>query len=161
MSRLAVFVATGAHLSYIAVSLRRRSGVKWTGAGLIGTIEGLLLLPLLPVSPAPLAAVLILSTVAFSLICGVAEKSLGTHDDPGIILDEIVGFWFAAALLPKTWPALASAFVLFRLFDSVKLPPYRWLERLPGGWGVVLDDVGAGVFANIGARIILMVWGIV
>ena len=42
-----------------------------------------------------------------------------------------------------------GAFALFRFLDSVKWPPYRWLERLPGGFGVVMDDVGAGVLANL------------
>jgi len=66
--------------------------------------------------------------------------------------------WTAAALLPRRAAPLAAAFLLFRLLDSVKLPPYRWLEKLPGGLGVVFDDVGAGIFANVGVRI-LMHWG--
>ena len=76
------------------------------------------------------------------------------------MLDEIVGFWVAAAWLPKTWIAAGLAFVLFRFFDSVKLPPYRWLERLPGGSGVVMDDVGAGIVANLLTRWILVVSGL-
>ena len=93
--------------------------------------------------------------VAACGICGSAEKSLKSHDDSRIVLDEIVGFWVAAAWLPRTWTAALTAFVLFRFFDSVKLPPYKWLERLPGGWGVVMDDVGAGIVANLLARLIL------
>ena len=53
------------------------------------------------------------------------------------------------AFLPRGAAWLAAGFVLFRVFDAVKLAPYRWLERLPGGWGVVMDDVGAGVVANL------------
>ena len=155
----AVFVATGAYLSYIPGKLARRDG-KWTGAGFVGTLEGLVLLPLLPSSGAWFWLVAALATLAACWICGAAEIALGRHDDPRIVLDEIVGFWVAAALLPRTWGPLLAAFVLFRALDSVKLPPYRWLESLPGGYGVVMDDIGAGAFANVGVRI-LMHWGLV
>jgi phosphatidylglycerophosphatase A len=66
-----------------------------------------------------------------------------------------VGYWVAAAWLPRTWQAGLAAFVLFRFFDSVKLPPSRWLERLPGGAGVVMDDVGAGIVSIVLAGLIL------
>jgi phosphatidylglycerophosphatase A len=132
-----------------------RRGGKWTGAGLVGTLEGLALLPLLPASGAAFWAVLLLGTAAACWVCGLAESELGRHDDPRIVLDEVVGMWFAAALLPRAAGPLAAAFVLFRLFDAVKLPPYRWLERLPGGAGVVMDDVGAGIVANVGVRILM------
>ncbi len=78
-----------------------------------------------------------------------AELALGVHDDPRIIIDEVLGYWVSVALLPRSAAVLAAGLVLFRLLDSVKLPPYRWLERLPGGYGVVFDDVGAGVAANL------------
>jgi phosphatidylglycerophosphatase A len=84
---------------------------------------------------------------------------MGTHDNPRIVLDEVVGVWIAAAGLPREAKAALLAFVLFRLFDSVKLPPYRWLERLPGGIGVVADDLGAGLVASLAARLILRRWG--
>lgn len=155
LDRLCVVLATGLGISYIALPAKGR---KWTGAGLLGTVEGLLLWPLLPDSPAAYAAVTAAASALACWICGRAEKALGRHDDPRIVLDEVVGFWAAAAWLPKTWPAALAAFVLFRLLDSLKLPPYRWLERLPGGIGVVADDLGAGVFANLGARWILGRW---
>jgi phosphatidylglycerophosphatase A len=158
MRRAAVFLATGAYLSYIPGKLAGRDG-KWTGAGFIGTLEGLALLPLLPVSGPGFWVAVAVATVLACWICGVAEGGLGRHDDSRIVLDEIVGMWYAAALLPRAWAPLAAAFVLFRFFDSVKLPPYKWLERLPGGAGIVLDDVGAGLFANVGVRI-LMHWGL-
>jgi len=143
-------LATGLRISYIAPR-----GRKWTGAGFLGTVEGLLLWPLLPEAGNAYAFVVLISIAAACWICGSAEKSLGGHDDSRIVLDEIVGFWVAAAWLPRTWTAALLAFVLFRFFDSVKLPPYKWLERLPGGLGVVMDDVGAGIVANLLARWIL------
>lgn len=146
------WLATGLGISYIAPTGRGR---KWTGAGFLGTVEGLALWPLLPEATNAYAFVVLISIGAACWICGKAERSLKTHDDSRIVLDEIVGFWVAAAWLPRTWTAALLAFVLFRFFDSVKLPPYKWLERLPGGAGVVMDDVGAGIVANLLARLIL------
>lgn len=147
--RLSVAIATGGYLSYIAVGavgLR-----KWSGAGFLGTVEGLLLSPLVPRGQAAAALFVAASAALACWICGRAQRSLG-DDDPRIILDEIVGFWSAAALLPRTWTALLAAFVVFRVLDSVKIPPFNWLERLPGGLGVVADDVGAGLAAGLLVR---------
>jgi len=152
LDRACVWLATGLGISYIAPTGRGR---KLTGAGLLGTVEGLLLWPLLPEATNVYAFVVLIAIGAACWVCGVAEKSLKTHDDSRIVLDEIVGFWVAAAWLPRTWTAALLAFVLFRFFDVVKLPPYKWLERLPGGAGIVLDDVGAGIVANLLARLIL------
>jgi phosphatidylglycerophosphatase A len=153
-------LATGLYLSYIPSTLLRYVGRgaprKWTGAGFIGTLEGLALAPLLPASPWRFAGFLAVAVAAAAWICGRAERELGGHDDPRIVLDEVVGFWTAIAGLPATWTCWLAAFAAFRLLDSVKLPPYRWLEKLPGGWGVVMDDVGAGVCVNILIRILMM-----
>jgi phosphatidylglycerophosphatase A len=144
-----VWLATGLGISYIAPT---GGGRKWTGAGFLGTVEGLLLWPLLPQAPGPYAAVVAAAVAASCWICGRAEKALGKHDDSRIVLDEIVGVWVALAWLPRTWTAALLAFALFRFFDAVKLWPYNRLERLPGGAGVVMDDVGAGVVANLLVR---------
>ena len=149
LERGCVALATGLGISYIAPA---GGGRKWTGAGFLGTVEGALLWFLLPVEPVAYAALVVAASAAACWVCGRAERSLGRKDDPRIVLDEIVGFWVAAAWLPRTPKAAAVAFVFFRIFDSVKLPPYRWLERLPGGAGVVFDDLGAGVFAHLAAR---------
>lgn len=76
--------------------------------------------------------------------------------DPSIVvIDEILGMWVTLAFLPKTFFALCCAFVLFRIFDIVKPFPARQLEHLPRGWGIMLDDVIAGIYANLGTRILL------
>ena len=76
--------------------------------------------------------------------------------DPGrVVVDEAVGILFSLAFLPHgPWTAV-TAFCLFRFFDIAKPPPIRRLEALPGGWGIVADDVLAGVYANLAARVIL------
>ena len=155
IDKTCLWLATGLGISYIAPVRAGGRGQKWTGAGFLGTVEGLLLWPLLPATTAPYAALVIAAIAAACWICGRAERTLKSHDDSRIVLDEIVGYWVAAAWLPRTWTAALLAFVLFRFFDSVKLPPYKWLERLPGGAGIVMDDVGAGIVANLLARLIL------
>lgn len=81
-------------------------------------------------------------------LCGVAARHLGVHDHPGIVWDEIVGFLITMAGAPHGWPWLVAGFVLFRLFDIVKPWPIRWLDRrVGGGFGVMLDDAAAALYA--------------
>ena len=83
---------------------------------------------------------------------GIADRSWGTHDSGRIVIDEVAGYLVTVALVDRSaWLPLAVGFVVFRVLDIVKPPPVRQLERLPGGAGVVLDDVAAGV---IGAAIL-------
>jgi phosphatidylglycerophosphatase A len=82
-------------------------------------------------------------------ICECAERDYGA-DSPMIVWDEIVGFLITMFLVPSGWLWLVAAFMLFRLFDIAKPSPIGWLDRrLTGGWGVMLDDVLAGVFACV------------
>lgn len=131
---------------------------SWTGAGFVGTLIGWATLYALPADPWAFSAAAAVAVVLASWLSGAAEKALGTKDDSRIVVDEWVGFWFAAAFLPRETKVLLLAFALFRIFDAVKLPPYRYLERLPGGWGIVMDDVGAGIVANIVLRCLLSVF---
>ena len=80
---------------------------------------------------------------------GVADPSI-------VVIDEIVGIWITLWLIPYSRIAILLAFVLFRLFDIVKPPPARQLERIPNGWGIMLDDVAAGIYANLATRGILL-----
>jgi CDP-diacylglycerol--glycerol-3-phosphate 3-phosphatidyltransferase len=85
---------------------------------------------------------------------GQLERRLG--EDPQIVvIDEIVGMWVSLLFIPRgLWP-VAVAFVLFRVFDTFKPFPARRAEELKHGWGIMLDDVVAGVYANIGTQIII------
>ena len=85
----------------------------------------------------------------------------GAHaiPDPSIVvIDEIVGMWISLLLLPKTVVVIVTAFVLFRLYDIIKPPPARQLEQIPNGWGIMLDDVAAGIYANMTVRLILIIY---
>lgn len=76
-----------------------------------------------------------------------ADRVWGTHDSGRIVIDEVAGYLITVALVDRgSWLVLGIGFVVFRALDILKPPPIRWVdETLPGGWGVVLDDVAAGV----------------
>jgi phosphatidylglycerophosphatase A len=74
-------------------------------------------------------------------------RASGTKDPQFVVIDEVAGQWITLLFAPVTWKTLAVGFILFRGFDIVKPPPVRQLERLPEGTGIVVDDVGAGIYA--------------
>jgi phosphatidylglycerophosphatase A len=99
-------------------------------------------------------AILLLMTLAAVRIAGAAERQLGAKDPGCIVIDEIMGMCVALLAIPLTFTTGLAGFILFRIFDIFKPPPVRQLERrLQGGWGVVMDDVAAGIMANGALRI--------
>ena len=79
------------------------------------------------------------------------------HPDPSeVVIDEVVGMMVTLAYLPWSFVSIGLGFLLFRVFDILKPPPARQLESLPGGWGIVIDDVVAGVYANLALRLVLV-----
>jgi len=79
--------------------------------------------------------------------------------DPGyVVIDEIVGFGVTVALLPRSVPLAVAGFLVFRVLDVLKPPPARQFERLPAGWGVMLDDIAVGLYGNLLLRIGLALW---
>lgn len=150
------------------------SGLAPKAPGTAGSLAALLFFPfLLTLGPLIYLLVLLLSGIAGGFICGHAAKKLDVHDDGRIVWDEFVGQWIALfplvvwvnAGLVLRWPVLlglvALGFALFRLFDVWKPWPIRLLDRhVPGGFGIMVDDVLAGIFAAIPLWIVLAkVWG--
>jgi phosphatidylglycerophosphatase A len=84
---------------------------------------------------------------------GITEKQLDTKDPSIVVIDEVLGVGVAMLWIPKEWPFALMAVILFRIFDIWKPYPLRHLERLPGGWGIMLDDLGAGIYAWIWLQI--------
>jgi phosphatidylglycerophosphatase A len=134
---------------------------SWWGTGLLPWAPG----TWATVAALPLAACISLAEPAFRAIflvgfIGLAiwassrsQAVLMRTDPPEIVLDEVSGFLVAMFLVPMTWLTLALAVIFFRLFDIVKPFPIRYVEkRLRGGAGVVLDDLVAGLFANLCVR---------
>jgi phosphatidylglycerophosphatase A len=85
-----------------------------------------------------------------------ARRADSGRDDPSeVVIDEVVGMAVTLAFLPLTAKAIWIGFILFRVLDIVKPFPARRSENLPGGWGIVMDDVIAGIYANLILRVIL------
>jgi phosphatidylglycerophosphatase A len=81
---------------------------------------------------------------------GIVAGQSGVKDPSIVVIDEVVGQWLTfAGALRMNWRSFLIAFVLFRFFDILKPPPIRLIERLPGGAGIVLDDMMAGAFAAL------------
>jgi phosphatidylglycerophosphatase A len=144
---ISLTLASGFYLSYLPARLRK--GKRWTGAGALGSLWGLLTLPLVPREPILQGATLLGAIGLSIVVCGRAEAILGVKDDQRIILDEWAGYWVSIAFLPREWTTLVSGFILFRFFDMWKGPLGDKVSKFSGGWGVVLDDVLAGLAANL------------
>jgi phosphatidylglycerophosphatase A len=145
MRRLALLLATWWGVGFCPIA----SGT----AGTIAAIPFFLLLSLLPLY-AYLPCVLGIGLVA-CWAAGEAERFFQEQDSKRIVIDEVIGFFITMTALPLTWPYLIGGFCLFRAFDILKPPPIRLIERkVKGGYGVVLDDVLAGIYAQISLRII-------
>lgn len=85
-----------------------------------------------------------------------AEKILGKKDPQQVVIDEVAGMLVTMALVPFSLKSAAIGFVLFRLFDIWKPWPVRWFQdRLPAGWGIMTDDIMAGVYANLILQVIV------
>lgn len=85
----------------------------------------------------------------------VTEEIYGKRDPGQIVADEVAGYLVTMILIPPTALNIVVGFFLFRLFDIVKPPPVRSFEKLPRGWGVVIDDVAAGVYACVCMHLII------
>lgn len=119
--------------------------------GTAGTAAGVLIFLLY--SPFPPLVYLLSTGALFALACWAAEKAeimLGQKDSPKIVIDEVVGYLITMAFLPCTFTTVTAGFLFFRVFDIIKPLPAGVIDRqMPGGWGVVLDDVVAGFYVNI------------
>jgi phosphatidylglycerophosphatase A len=117
-----------------------------------GTFGTLVAIPIyLLFAPLPLLsylATLLTAFVAGVWLCERTSRDLGVHDHGGIVWDEIVGYLLTMTLAPPGWWWLLIGFVLFRVFDILKPWPIRTIDRrVQGGFGIMLDDVLAGVYA--------------
>lgn len=99
--------------------------------------------------------VLISITVVAVWVSDLSQHLLNRKDPPEVVIDEVAGFLVTMFLLPHTWLAFVVGFVLFRFFDIIKPFPVKKVERIRGGFGIVMDDLLAGFYANLCARIIL------
>lgn len=132
-----------------------------TAPGTAGSVVGLVaaVLAARTLSPAWYAA-LLLGLFAVGVVAAqLVERTAPRKDPSWVVIDEVVGMMLALFLLPLRVGPVAAAFVCFRGFDIFKPFPIRRLEHQPGGWGIMLDDVVAGLYANVVVRGALWVLG--
>lgn len=125
--------------------------------GTVGSAVAIVALWFLPEFSWP---VLLASSILFFIIggwCATQAEDAWGHDAGKINWDEVVGQMITVIALPKTLTIYVAAFFAFRLFDIIKPPPVRHLESMPKGWGVMIDDVAAGIYANILLQIIFRI----
>jgi phosphatidylglycerophosphatase A len=143
VSFLATFLATGFGCGYAPFA-----------PGTAGSALGVLLF--WPLQLLPLAYQAAASAVLF--LVGVAAASrvarrVGQEDPSIVVWDEVIGMWVTLLALPFRPLVVILGFLLFRVLDVVKPTPVRQLEALPGGWGIMVDDLMAGIYANLALRL--------
>ncbi len=141
-------LATGLFISYLPSKIIKFK--KNTGAGFLGTLWGVLLVWLFPQDPVLYLLSMLLFWVLAVVVCKkVKFKGYTGHDNPKIVIDEMAGYITAMAFLPHTWPYMLAAFVLFRTFDTLKPSVVKTFDQMENAFGIVFDDVTAGLLANI------------
>jgi phosphatidylglycerophosphatase A len=152
--RVIVFLASGAYLGYAPVA-----------SGTFGSLAGVAICPIFELlrRGSPVLYVLtFLGLVAAAIwIADEAERIFAEKDSGKIAIDEVAGFIATMLFVPLSWATLAAGFFLFRLYDVLKLWPASWFDRHgKGGVGVVMDDVFAGLYANLTLRLLFWAAGI-
>jgi phosphatidylglycerophosphatase A len=156
LNPVTAFVATGAYSGYSPLA-------PGTAGSLVCAVLAWFLLPQVTFGSSPLA-ILVMSVSLAAFLAGSiwaadrAERFYG-KDASRIVVDEFAGYLVAVAFLPHRPLVFIAAFFLFRVLDVLKPFPARRLESVPGGPGVVLDDLVAGLYANVLIRIMLLVEG--
>jgi len=131
------------------------------GPGTWGSLAAMLLWWLLASHvPASLHVPVILALIVASTAIGIPAATLeargcGEKDPSHVVIDEVAGQLVTLIACPILWKPLLAGFILFRAFDIVKPPPIRRLEKLPEGMGIVVDDLGAGVYGLIVLQLLL------
>ena len=127
------------------------SGAAPKAPGTWGTLAAVLIYwPLSQLSPEHYLLMLLVTSVMGIYICGQTARDLGVHDHDSIVWDEFVGFWITMFAAPVGWVWVVVGFVLFRFFDIIKPWPISWIDKkITGGFGIMLDDVIAGVMAAL------------
>lgn len=141
------------------------AGLGKPGPGTWGSVAAMLLwaIPAIALHATHQATlILLIAGILASIALGVpaatiAARESGRHDPGFVVIDEVTGTWIALLWSPANWLHGIIALVLFRLFDITKPFPARQLESLPEGWGIVFDDVAAGLYA-LGVASLLRFW---
>ncbi|MCF7877074.1 MAG: phosphatidylglycerophosphatase A [Candidatus Omnitrophica bacterium] len=127
--------------------------------GTAGSLFGILFVWLVE-NQAVFFLITLFSVILAFFVAGKAEKILGQKDSKQIVIDELAGILVTFLFVPKTFLFLAAGFFLFRIFDIIKAFPANRLEKKKGSFGIVGDDLIAGVYANLGLQFLRLVLNI-
>jgi phosphatidylglycerophosphatase A len=146
VSFLAKLFASGLFTGYVPIA-----------SGTIGSLlaVGLYCIPGFE-EPITLAIIILATLVIGTRTAGIMEKRYG-HDPAEMTIDEIAGMWISLFLLPKRIYVIAATFFIFRILDIIKPFPARKFDRMNGGFGIMMDDVVSGIYANIIIQIALYI----
>ena len=127
------------------------SGLSPIMPGTVGTVAAVPLYFALTLLPHwAYALIVMVSAIVGIYLCGITAKWMGTHDHGSIVWDEFVGFWITMFLVPTGWPWVLAGFIFFRVFDMLKPWPISLADKhVHGGFGIMLDDVLAGIAAAL------------
>ncbi|MFC2048855.1 phosphatidylglycerophosphatase A [Elusimicrobiota bacterium] len=120
----------------------------------VSILTALIYFIFLPVNHSFYWTMLILLTFIGVITAGKTEEMMDEIDPPSVVIDEVVGFLIAMAFLPKTFGLTLLGLILFRVLDISKVYPMNKLEIVPGGLGIMLDDIYAGLITNLILRVI-------
>lgn len=125
------------------------SGLSPVAPGTFGTVAAIPFFYLMSCLPLPwYLLILLVGFVVGIWICGKTSRDIGVHDHSGIVWDEFIGLWITLVAMPASTGTVVLGFALFRLFDVVKPWPIRTIDRrVTGGFGIMFDDVLAGIYA--------------
>lgn len=132
------------------------SGLAPKAPGTFGTLAAIPIFLIIQDLPWLLYLSWLIVTFALGVFwCDRSSKQLGVHDHGGIVWDEFVGFWATMFMSPVGWAWVLLGFVLFRVFDVLKPWPISWLDKkVHGGFGIMVDDLLAGIYAGISLQVI-------
>jgi phosphatidylglycerophosphatase A len=149
INRFILILATGFGVGYSRIA-----------PGTLGTLIAIPVYYFLSVIPSPLYEITLIGFFFLSVwISENAEIFFGKEDDPRIVIDEMMGFLITMLWVPKTILFVIIGFFLFRFFDILKPFPIRRMEkRWKGGYGVVMDDVLAGVYSNVILHLVYLIY---
>jgi len=118
---------------------------------------------LIPVESVTIRIIIVCSAFIIGIfVAGLSELKSGIIDPSYVVIDEVAGMWLALLLLPKIQrpnhiPMILLAFLVFRFFDITKIYPIKNLEKIGGGFGIMIDDIAAGIFTAIAVNLIIWI----
>ena len=135
-----------------------KSGYSPVVPGTAGSLAALIPCGMLSLLPFPVSAMLLIAFIVLSIwVAELAENIVGQKDPGCIVIDEFAGMMITLLGISFTWQSALAGFIIFRVMDILKPFPIRYLEQtIPGGAGIVVDDVAAGVAAHLLLRLLLL-----